>query len=75
MITKNVCSSTAEVRTEGLTKDTLRLDTVGVLKAVDQAATFRYINVHVTATYSLQDQLGNASEEVVAMRTIPEFRS
>ncbi len=55
--------------TEGLTRNTLRFDAVDILRIVRSEATWDYSQVHLVATYSLVDKLGNAEEEEVVRAT------
>lgn len=51
--------------TEGLTKDTGRLETVDILRAVHDSDVDDYTILVLHGTYSLVDQLGNTSEDEV----------
>jgi len=56
--------------TEGLTKDSARLDGVNILKAIRNVPEHdRYKGVAIKGTYSLVDQYGNASEDTVVRAT------
>ena len=56
--------------TEGLTKDSARLDGVNILKAIKSVPEHdRYKGVSMKGTYSLVDQFGNASEDTVVRAT------
>ena len=50
--------------TEGLTKDTARLEATDILEAV-QGSSFTYRRVALSGTFTLVDQLGNESEDEV----------
>lgn len=58
--------------TEGLVKDSLRLDAVNVLKAVHENVKTPYTEVNLKATFSLVDKLGNTSEDMVFNAVIPK---
>jgi len=56
--------------TEGLTKDSARLDAVNILKAIKGVPEHdRYQGVSLKGTYSLVDQYGNSSEDTVVRAT------
>lgn len=55
----------SENLTEGLTKTGARSDTVDILRAVREKATWPYSEVVVRGTYALVDQLGRTSERQV----------
>jgi hypothetical protein len=50
--------------TEGLTKDTLRLEATEILEAVSKSS-FRFRTVLLEGTFPLVDKFGNESEEIV----------
>lgn len=51
--------------TEGLTKDSLRIDATDILKVIQDKADWRYNQVIIVGTYLLVDKLGNSEEEQV----------
>jgi hypothetical protein len=56
--------------TEGLTKDSARLDAVRILKAIKSVAEHdRYPGVAMKGSYSMQDKYGNVKEMVVIRAT------
>lgn len=56
--------------TEGLTKDTLRLEATDALEAVQKSGV-PYTAVHLTPKYTLVDQLGNESLDTVMRGSWP----